>query len=198
MGSLEALLSLSTIIQSELFVRGDDLWSDEVFLGLRLNPIAHRLLSTPSATRTRTDAPKHRVLEVARLGALLFIIWIKKKSRTYPGSRATTSYWTSALDFLGDTRVEGSLLGVASLASLNLWVLVLCALTSENPAHQDKALRLIARIKVEQNVSSWEAVVERVRSMPWVGKLEASTSWMERKLEEMETQYVASRAFPSN
>ncbi len=190
MGSLEALLALSTTIQSELLVRGDDLWSDEVFLGLRLNPIAHRLLSIPSATHT--EAPNSRVLEAARLGALLFIIWIKQKSRTYPGSRTTASYWRAALDVLGGSNPELSLLAAPSLRSFHLWVLFLCALTAENSVHRDKALRRIARIKVQQNVASWEAVLERVRSMPWVANLEASTQWMKRRVEEIEAEYLAS------
>ena len=194
MGSLESLLTFSTTIQSELLVRGDDLWSDEVFLGLRLNPVAHRLLSIQFATRT--GAPSYRVLEAARLGALFFIIWIKQKSRTYPGSCATASYWTSALDLLGDTGgAESSPSAAPSFASLALWVLVLCALTSETPAHRDKALRLIVRIKAEHNVASWEAVLERVRSMPWVANLEVASRWMERRVDKIETDSLASRAF---
>lgn len=160
-------------------IRNDGLWIDEIFLGLRINPVAHRLLNeVPSI---HIGLQENSIIKAMRLGATLFIIGVKKKSFAYPGS-PTTSYWSSLLDSIGNTRADFPMLIVPALCSLNLWLLVLYAITVANHDDQDGALRLIVQIMCKQNIYSWEVVMQKVRSMPWISCFEEPCSRLAEKL----------------
>ncbi|KAK5996237.1 hypothetical protein PT974_04669 [Cladobotryum mycophilum] len=95
--ALQDIQDLSTVIESKLSIGGNDLWREEVFLGLRLNPIAHRLLD--SSLRSHQDM-SFSTLEALRLGAILWILQVKEKSEAYPGSPALG---TTTISLIGAT-----------------------------------------------------------------------------------------------
>lgn len=168
---LEELYALSAAIESEWIIQGDDLWTDELFLGLRVNPIAHRLLD---AVPNIHGAPQdYSIITAIGLGAILFIIAVKQKSSAYPGS-LTASYWSTLLDLIGNMSADPATPMVPALSSLTLWLLVLYAMTVPAPDDQDPAIRLIARSMWEHDIWSWDIVMQKVRSMPWISGFEKS------------------------
>ena len=128
-GALRDLKILCDIIEHELVKRGDRLWTDEIFLGIRLNPIVHRLLSPEVVTDAEEQSSG--AWESVRLGCILFAVWIKKKCHTYPA--AFPRHSPTILSLLEDERSN------VPDDTLKLWLVVMSAITAPDAADRTAA-----------------------------------------------------------
>ncbi|KAH6630696.1 hypothetical protein B0J18DRAFT_421937 [Chaetomium sp. MPI-SDFR-AT-0129] len=170
------LSQVALTIESELAVRGDALWNDEIFLGLRINPLAHRLFDhAGQTTRTRFSSHLDHLLASIRLGIIVWIIWAKRMCRSWPGS--PMAYVPELLDMLSmeskwtaDTASGGA---SDDILSVRLWLSVLCGISSRRGSRErETAVSLIAEDMHRLSRKEWSEVMRRVRQMPWISSFE--------------------------
>lgn len=161
------LNALATLLRVELATKGDVIWDDEEQMGLLINPVAHHLLDQQPTSfpepATRCDV----VSEALRLGAIIWIIRVKRRCRSYPGT--ATARISSLLKILSrSSDTERVWNGSPDLQTVRLWLLVLC--TISEPSDQDHAtsMRMIASDMKEQGSVSWDEILSDIRQMPWV------------------------------
>ncbi|KAI0450036.1 hypothetical protein F5B21DRAFT_450166 [Xylaria acuta] len=173
------LNAIAALIESELAVRGDALWGESIFLDLWLNPVAHRLLdrSTVTGSSFRPSA----ISEALRQGALLWVIWIKRRYHAYPGSPTaivqkllsllTQPDWT---DVLTDTDV----------LSVQLWLLVLCGIDYDGPAASPNPVGIIALRMRQMGWNDWSEVMMHVCQMPWTHTFDVAATHLAERVEK--------------
>ncbi|ETR97008.1 hypothetical protein M419DRAFT_92639 [Trichoderma reesei RUT C-30] len=167
--ALRDIGSLTEVIQAKHDARGEDLWKEELFLGTRLNPIAYRLLDSPSHPHASMDLPCC-FTEALRLGALLWILGVKQKAQAFPGSPAL--YVSRLLRLLQSYSVRSLVSTTPYFIPFQFWLLVLCATMSELSFERDPALRMIAQMMNEYEWG-WEQVMANVEQLPWISGFEA-------------------------
>ncbi|KAK7594408.1 hypothetical protein V3481_005428 [Fusarium oxysporum f. sp. vasinfectum] len=123
MGDLNAL---AIFLQTEQVTKGDTIWSDEEQMGLLLNPIAHNLLNQQQLEPPKPDTPYEIILESLRLGAIIWIIQVKRRCRSYPGT-AQAHITTLLRTISNDTEADIPWNCSADLQVVRLWLLVLCS-----------------------------------------------------------------------
>jgi hypothetical protein len=164
---------LAIIIESELATRGNALWDDEIFLGLRINPLAHRLFDR-AGPATQFSSHLDGILESIRLGIIVWIIWVKRRCRSWPG--APVAYVPELLDMLsvwGNWAANIASEPSDDILSLRLWLSVLCGIASCHGSRERKmAASLIAGDMHRLNWKEWREVTVRVRQMPWISSFE--------------------------
>lgn len=165
--AFQDIWSVCNIIRSKLDMLGDDLWREEVYLGTRLNPIAYRLLD--SDPHSHSDTPCG-MLQALRLGILLWILGVKQKAQSYPGS--PTSYITRLLERMQSQ----SLMNLAShspyFIPYQLWLLFLIATMTLDLTERATALQLVARI-MNENRWAWKDVTAYMKQLPWISGFRA-------------------------
>ncbi|KAL3491654.1 hypothetical protein BJX62DRAFT_236920 [Aspergillus germanicus] len=167
---LRDLWGAAAYIQSKATSRETEPWTDEESISLRLNPLAHRLLSvSPSTEFTPASSHGTSIARALQLGQILFIILVKQIYRSYPGSPAV--YASKLLRLLSDTRVWA---GDAGLPSVRLWLLVLCDIGLSGVEGKETVLvvDMIGDVMRRWDLESWEDVTGYVRQMPWVSLLD--------------------------
>ena len=171
------LSKVAITIESELAARGNALWDDEIFLGLRINPLAHRLFDDRAGRTTTTGSSSHldRTLECIRLGVIVWIIWVKRMSRSWPGS--PTAYVPELLDMLSaesSSWAANTAPGASDdILSVRLWLGVLCGVAScRGSREREAAVSVIAEDMRRLNRKEWSEVMVRVRQMPWISSFE--------------------------
>ncbi|KAF2093578.1 hypothetical protein NA57DRAFT_81079 [Rhizodiscina lignyota] len=158
---LRDLKTLCTVMDGEHASVGEPLWQNEIFVGLRVNPIAHKLLSiSPSQGVEPFDL---RIREACRLGALLTIICLKMKCSSYPGS--LPEYAPQIL-----AAMEEQYMSLPDLVPLRLWLLVLAGITSGGAQREAVATVLIDSMRL-CGIFSWSEVMKQVQLMPWMDSL---------------------------
>ncbi|KAL9615179.1 MAG: hypothetical protein Q9167_000385 [Letrouitia subvulpina] len=166
MSDLNAIVAL---VESQLAAKCDGLWIDEVYMGLQINLIVHRLLDRPAQATSMADC--ELISEALRLGAILWIIWIKRQYRSYPGP--STVYVSKLLSLLS---LQHGWRGTSSdpdLLSIRLWLLVLCGISScGTTKEQTTAVDMIARAMRQLKGNSWIGMMTQIRQMPWVNVFE--------------------------
>lgn len=170
------LNAIATLIELQFAAKCDGPWIDEVYMGLRINPVVHHLLDRPEQATSMADC--ELISEALRLGAILWIIWMKRQFRSYPGS--STVYVSKLLSLL---LVQHGWRGTSSdsdLLSIRLWLLVLCGISScSNTGEQTTAVGMIARAMRHIEGNSWAGMMTRVRQMPWVNVFEGPCTELE-------------------
>lgn len=166
------LSEVAKVIESELAARGNALWNDEIFLGLRINPLAHRLFDRVGQTTfPRFSSHLDHILASIRLGVIVWIIWTKRMCRSWPGS--PMAYVPELLDMLS---VESNWAADAAsddILSVRLWLGILCGISSCRGSPERKtAVRLIAEDMHRLSRKEWSEVMRRVRQMPWISSFE--------------------------
>lgn len=179
------LNAIAALIDSELAARGDALWGESISLGLWLNPIAHRLLDRP--TGTARSVRSSVISEALRLGALLWIIWIKRKHHAYPGSPAATAQklfgflmqldW---MDVLNDTDV----------LSIQLWSLVLCGISYDGPAPSTSPVHMIALRMRQMGWNDWSEVMMHVCQMPWTHAFDVTSAHLAERVQRINQEQI--------
>lgn len=167
MSSIGELNALAAVLRVELATKGDAVWDDEEKMGFLINPVTHHLLDQqPTASSdptTRCDV----VSEALRLGAIIWIIKVKRRCRSYPGTaKARISTLLKMLSSNSDSELVWK--SSPDLQAVRLWLLVLCSISE--PSDQDHAtsMRMIASDMKEQRSASWDEIMSTVRRMPWI------------------------------
>ncbi|KAK3297268.1 uncharacterized protein B0H64DRAFT_121764 [Chaetomium fimeti] len=167
------LSEVALAIESELAVRGDALWDDEIFLGLRINPLAHRLFDRAGPT-AGFSSHLHQILESVRIGMIVWIIWVKRMCRSWPGSpMAYVPELLSMLSAETNWAANTALDALDDMLSVRLWLSVLCGIAScHGSCERETAVKLIAEDVHRLNRKEWGEVMVRVRQMPWINSFE--------------------------
>ncbi|EEU38087.1 uncharacterized protein NECHADRAFT_48037 [Fusarium vanettenii 77-13-4] len=174
------LNAIATMIESELTTRGDSLWKDEIFLGLRINPLAHLLFDHPIRS-TRFSSPLDQTLASIRLGVIVWIICVKRMYRSWPGSRM--AYVPELLDSLSTQSSTASNTS-DDILSVNLWLSVLCGVASCHGSRERKAVVSLIVYNMQQlNNKEWSESMMDVRKMPWISSFEAPLAEVRRDVQ---------------
>ncbi|KAH6848223.1 hypothetical protein B0I37DRAFT_159238 [Chaetomium sp. MPI-CAGE-AT-0009] len=167
------LSEVAITIESELAARGNALWNDEVFLGLRINPLAYHLLDRAGRT-TSFSSHLDQTLESIRLGIIVWIIWVKRMCRSWPGS--PMAYVPELLYMLSaeTSWAANTALGASDdILSVRLWLSVLCGIASCHGSYErETAVSLIAEDIHRLDRKEWSEVMAHVRQMPWISSFE--------------------------
>ena len=175
--SIADLAGMAAVIEAGYATKGQALWSDEVYIGLRINPIAHRLLDKSGQKAAMGGSAL--LSEALRLAALIWIIWIKRRCRSYPGT--PLSYVSKLLTLLSTDYAWRNASSASDLVSIRLWLLVLCGISSSGVTEERTiAANLIAGEMLQSKGDSWTEVMLRVRQMPWISDFEAPCTELEK------------------
>ncbi|KAI8414687.1 hypothetical protein FOFC_04304, partial [Fusarium oxysporum] len=164
MGDLNAL---AIFLQTEQVTKGDTIWSDEEQMGLLLNPIAHNLLNQQQLEPPKPDTPYEIILESLRLGAIIWIIQVKRRCRSYPGT-AQAHITTLLRTISNDTEAGFPWNCSADLQVVRLWLLVLCSVSEPSGQDYSTLMRIIASEMKELNLVTWGQLISIIRRMPWI------------------------------
>ncbi|KAK1758794.1 hypothetical protein QBC47DRAFT_293289 [Echria macrotheca] len=185
------LSEVAITIESELAARGNALWDDEIFLGLWINPLAHRLFDSAGRT-TGFSAHLDQTLESIRLGVIVWIIWVKRMCRSWPGS--PMAYVPELLGMLsGESSWAANTGSSASddLLSVRLWLSVLCGIAScHGSSEREAAVSLIAEDMHRLNGKEWSEVMVRVRQMPWISSFETRLAEVKSQVLLLHVSYL--------
>lgn len=165
-------------IESELVMKGSTLYDDEIFLGLRLNPIAHRLFDPVLTTLRSATADLDNVVEMVRLGGILWVIWIKRISRSYPGSpMGYVSELLGLLNAQGLRAVHG-VAGDSDGLPIILWLACICAISSPHGSTEWRQARGLMADALQTketrcpDIAGNGEVWASMRQMPWISLFE--------------------------
>ncbi|KAF5607886.1 uncharacterized protein FSUBG_4988 [Fusarium subglutinans] len=161
------LTALATFLQTEQVTKGDAIWSDEEQMALLLNPIAHDLLNQQYLESTQSGTPFEIILESIRLGAIIWIIQVKRRCRSYPGTAQT--HITTLLGIMSnDAEAYTTGKRSADLQIVHLWLLVLCSVSEPSGQDYSTLMRLMASKMKELNLLTWSQLASFIQRMPWI------------------------------
>lgn len=183
MSCIGDLNALATLLRVELATKGDAIWDDEERMGSLMNPVTHHLLDQQS---TRLSEPTTRwdvLSEALRLGAIIWIIQVKRRCCSYPGTaKARISTLLKMLSRNFDTvHVWNS---SPDLQTVRLWLLVLCSISEPSDQDHASSMGMIASDMKEQKSASWDEVMSNVRRMPWINIFEPPCAKLGQRLVE--------------
>lgn len=181
LGRVPTLLStfgeIATNIELGLEERGDAFWTDNVLLGHEINLLVHDLLEKPAEPGVGgMPTALEQVLEMIRLGLIIWAVLIKRRSRSYPGY--PLRYVSHLLRLLASHRFTASDLGWGVqryLFLIMLWLSAVCLIAS--PAGSTERPVIIAFLKSDLRrlgLRTWSEITLSLRQMPWIGAFEAN------------------------
>jgi len=134
-----------------------------------INPFTHRLLYRPrqSEPRTRCDITS----ETLRLGAAIWIIQVKRRCRSYPGTAEARI--SVLVKTLLRSYHEADIWNSADLHLVRLWLLILCSISESTDQDRATSLQMMASAIEEPTLALWDEVMSNVRQMPWADIFDA-------------------------
>lgn len=178
--SISDLNALAALFRSELATTGDGMWDDEARIGMLVNPVTHRLLNQASVNEplTRWDT----FSEALRLGAMIWIIQVKRRCRSYPAT--AEAHISTLLKILSRKPNAKDVWDSPDRRIIHLWLLVLCSASGPSDADLQISTELIANRLKESEPVSWAETMADVRQMPWVDILELPCAKLGQRLLE--------------
>lgn len=175
---MSMLNELHTLLKRKLTSGGNATWLQQEQIDGLVNPVAHRFLNK-RVTKSPISLTRADVLaEALRLGALLWIIQVKRSYRSYPGQ--TGAYVSVLLDMLSDQDSE-PLWNSSDLKPVRLWLLVLCGISEPGEDHSVAAMRLIAGDAGQGK--QWSEIIVDVQQMPWLDIFESQCAEIRHHIE---------------
>lgn len=164
MSCISDLNALAGLIQFEIGTKGNAIWDDGEQMGFLMNPIAHQLLDQPSRSDpvSRSDI----ISEVLRLGAMIWIITVKRRCRSYPGTAQARI--SRLLKMLPRKSNVVHVWNSPDLRPVRLWLLVLCSISEPTDEDLATSLEMIASDIKEPRSASWAQIMADICQMPWV------------------------------
>lgn len=175
LGDLNALASL---IGSELATKGSGVWDDEEQMGFLMNPITHQLLDEHSRSDPLT--PWDAISESLRLGAIIWIIRVKRRCRSYPGT--AEAHISTLLQLLSNKPNTANVWNSPDLRLVRLWLLVICGISEPGGRDLATLLRMIADEVKEPRSVSWIEIMSGILQMPWVEIFETECAKLGQQL----------------
>ncbi|KAK3369883.1 hypothetical protein B0H63DRAFT_440165 [Podospora didyma] len=189
MFSLGDLNALAALLRFELAAKGDTIWDDEEQMGFLINPVTHQLLNQHPSTRSEQQPEScwGIISEVLRLGGLIWIIRVKRRCRSYPGTAEI--YISKLLKILssGRNKSHAEQHGVwnsPDLRTVRRWLLVLCSIGEPNDKDLSILMQMIASEMKQKGSVSWVDIMADVRKMPWVDIFEPPCAKLGQRLRE--------------
>ncbi|KAK0721885.1 hypothetical protein B0T26DRAFT_769787 [Lasiosphaeria miniovina] len=158
------LNALAALVRFELATKGNAIWDDEEWMGILMNPVTHQLLDQSSRSQpvTRCDI----ISEALRLGAVLWIIRVKRRCRSYPGTAEERI--SRLLKTLSSESNAEQVWNSPGLRLVRLWLLVLCSIGEPSDEDLATSRKMIASEMKQPRLVSWVEIMADVRQMPWV------------------------------
>ncbi|KAK7416541.1 hypothetical protein QQX98_005145 [Neonectria punicea] len=178
MSCIGDLNMLAALVRFELATRGNAIWDDEEQMGFRMNPITHQLLDQPlrSEPVTRWDI----ISETLRLGTMIWIIRVKRRCRSYPGTAEARI--STLLKMLSSKSNAEHVWNSPDLRLVRLWLLVLCSISEPSDKDLATSMEMIASEMKESRLVSWVEVMADIRRMPWVDIFEPTCAKLGQQL----------------
>ncbi|KAK3384709.1 hypothetical protein B0T24DRAFT_690039 [Lasiosphaeria ovina] len=172
------LNALAALIRFELATRGNATWDDEEQMGFLMNPVTHQLLDQPlrSEPVTRWDI----ISEALRLGAVIWIIRVKRRCRSYPGTAEARI--STLLGMLSSKSNAEHVWNSPDLRLVRLWLLVLCSISEPGDKDLATSMEMIASDMKEPRSVSWVEIMADIRQMPWVDIFEPPCAGLGQRL----------------
>lgn len=180
MSCIGDLNEIAALLQFELATKGDAIWDDEEQMGFLINPVTHHLLDQQP---TRSSEPMTHcdvISEALRLGAIIWIIRVKRICRSYPGT-AEARISTLLKMLSGELNTE-HVWNSPDLWLVRLWLLVLCSISEPSEEDLATAMRMIASEMREPRAVSWDEIMSGIRQMPWVDIFEPPCAELGQRL----------------
>lgn len=159
---LICIASLSAEVNVALTTR--EFWNDEMFIGLKLNPVAHEVMMIPrldpSALVDSEPSELLLISEVLRLASIIFLCLLRRRFPAQPDKFPAYGPQLTQL-----TR----LLATYALNKIDpnwyLWALVLAALVDED---EEVLVEKIVDAMMGLGISSWSEAIQRLKMIAWI------------------------------
>ncbi|KAF4338538.1 hypothetical protein FBEOM_7577 [Fusarium beomiforme] len=167
LASFGHLNALGTQLQAKLVRDGDAIWEDEEKIGTLINPTTHDLLNQRPMEHPESRAPHIILFEALRLGAIIWIIRVKRRCRSYPWT--AQAYISSLLKIISHDQETGDLWsGSTGLQTARLWLLVLCSVSGACEQDHSILMKMIPGEMRRQKLTSWDQSMSNISQMPWI------------------------------
>ncbi|KAB5585214.1 hypothetical protein GE09DRAFT_946050 [Coniochaeta sp. 2T2.1] len=170
--------ALAALLRFEVATKGDSIWYGEEQMATITIPVSHRLLSQPRRSDPATS--DDIISEALRLGATIWIIQVKRRCRSYPGT--AEAHISALLKMLSRKSHTTEVWNTPDLRIVRLWLLILCHISGTNDEDLAASIELIASDVEELGLASWDEVMSSVRQMPWVDIFEAPCAKLGHRL----------------
>lgn len=152
---LEEVHVLKARIEAQL----PNVWRDDLFLGIYVNPVLHLLLMPKNLECNGSRSGS--IAEMCRLAALLFFADIRVRFLPF---HTTGPHFEERLRTLLLQDIDWT-----SFEELHLWVLTTLLINSSMPQiHRQALLNQLVSLMVSLNLASWDVTMEVLRDFPWL------------------------------
>ncbi|KAK4240082.1 hypothetical protein C8A03DRAFT_13552 [Achaetomium macrosporum] len=178
MSSIGHLNEVAALVRSKLATKGNAIWDDEEQMGFLINPVTHELLDQPSRSSpiTRWDI----ISKALRIGAMIWIIQVKRRCRSYPGTAEARI--STLLKMLSSKSDAEHVWDSPDLRLVRLWLLVLCSISEPSDEDLATSMEMIASEMEEPRSVSWVDIMADVRQMPWLDIFEPPCAELGQRL----------------
>ena len=162
---LVSIASLSSEVNRA--VTNPQFWRDELFIGVRLNPVAHQLLMLP-----RFDPPEQIeteldqglfIREIVRLASVIFLGLLKRQFHTQPdgiskhGRRLAQLLTAYSFDWY-------------SFTNIRLWALIISTIVEED---RGALVAHIVGVMSDTGIVDWHGALLVIKDIAWVDEVAA-------------------------
>ncbi|KAH8909275.1 hypothetical protein BR93DRAFT_994955 [Coniochaeta sp. PMI_546] len=176
------LNALAALVRFELGTKGHAIWDDEEHMGILMNPLTHQLLDQPLGSEPTTRWGT--ISEALRLGAIIWIIRVKRRCRSYPGTAEARI--STLLRLLSSKPNAEQVWNDPGLRLVRLWLLVLCSICEPSEKDLATSMEMIVSEMNKLRSVSWGEIMVDLRQMPWVDVFEPPCAELgQRLLEEL-------------
>ncbi|CAJ2509081.1 Uu.00g141070.m01.CDS01 [Anthostomella pinea] len=179
------LNGLAAHLRFELATKGGAIWANEEQMGFLLNPVTHQLLNLNQAVVGSEPVTRWDIIsEALRLGAIIWIIRVKRRCRSYPGTAAARISTLLQILARQSDAVPELVWSGPDLCDIRLWLLVLCGISEPDDEDSVIAMEMIASKMLTRKPGSlsWEYGLADIRQMPWVDIFEPSCAVLGQRL----------------
>jgi hypothetical protein len=172
------LNAVAGLIEAELAIKGDALWTEVVYVELRTNPIVHRLLGC--SAHTRTMPPQYTIFEALRIGAILWIVCIKRRCGSFLGS--PTDYISTIFDLLSVQYVKRDTPNAPDCLAIRSWLLIICGISACDPVQRQSCINFIAS-EMRKLRWDWAQLMTSAHEMPWIIEFDAPCARLKEQIQ---------------
>lgn len=174
------LSAIAALIRNDTATSDSAVWSEEGNLSSSINQLTHNLLRQRPLCVPLT-APEITA-EALRLGALVLIIYIKRKCRSYPSNaEERISTLLKLLAYRRDANGT-TIWDTFHLRLVRSWLLVLCNVCEPNSTNMAISTAMIASDFAGMGHILWTETMAAVREMPWLDSFEPLLAELEHRL----------------
>jgi hypothetical protein len=171
------LNAVAALIKAESAIKGDALWTEVVYIELRTNPIVHRLLDCSAHAGTM---PQDAIFEALRIGAILWVICIKRRCGSFLGS--PTDYVSTLFDLLSVQSVKRDAPSASDRLAIRSWLLIICGISACDPVQHQSCIDLITS-ETRKLRWDWAQLMMSAHQLPWISDFDASCAHLKEQIQ---------------